>query len=465
MSLLISCATSCRPAVRNALLSIAEARSFASAVPGKSNAFKINNASSKKNKKSFSRKNRVGAWRSMAASQLPHPLFQSENRHPISLPTFTPAHITDDMIGQAVHFTELENDPIKFYGTPKDILLEYRLLSRRASVIRDVTVQTARLLDEAAQKSSQDTRIAITGSAGTGKSVLLLQAVRYCLDNDWIVIYVPRAKTTVNSTTIHAYDLRTQTYLQPQYAFQMLQRISSVNSKLLGQINMRQSLNMERRQIPAGTSLAELATIGIKEQQLASVVLDALVNELSMQKKSPVLLAIDDLQAIYRERTMYRDPHFAHIRPYHLSIPRMFLEFASGKRTFGQGAVLGAITSSDSQFPISNELIRALGTERYHPMSPYDKMNKTLVEYAQGLKNLEVPSKFTLQEASSMFEVWMKDRALTAPINDELFLSKYTESGGHPKTFVWKGLLATLEGAIPEYDPQVPWPHMREMNV
>jgi len=111
---------------------------------------------------------------------------------------------------------------------------------------------------------------------------------------------------------------------------------------------------------------------------------------------------------------MYRDPHFAHIRPYHLSIPRMFLEFASGKRTFGQGAVLGAITSSDSQFPISNELIRALGTERYHPMSPYDKMNKTLVEYAQGLKNLEVPSKFTLQEASSMFEVWMKDRALSA---------------------------------------------------
>jgi len=42
---------------------------------------------------------------------------------------------------------------------------------------------------------------------------------------------------------------------------------------------------MERRQIPAGTSLAELATIGIKEQQLASVVLDAFTNELSMQKK------------------------------------------------------------------------------------------------------------------------------------------------------------------------------------
>ncbi|THU80619.1 hypothetical protein K435DRAFT_736067 [Dendrothele bispora CBS 962.96] len=401
----------------------------------------------------------------MPATQLSHPLFESDNRHPISLPTFTPANITQDMIGQAVHFAELPNDPIKFYGTPKPLLLEYRLLSRRASVIRDVTVQTARLLDEAAQKSSKDTRIAITGSSGSGKSVLLLQAVRYCLENDWVVIYIPRAKSTVNSTTTHTYDLRTRTYLQPEYASQILRRILGVNSKLLSDINTKQSLSLERRQIPAGTSLSELATIGVKEQQLATVILDALMNELSAQKKYPVLLAIDDFQAIYKERTIYRDPHFAHIRPYHLSMPRLLLEFASGQRVFSQGAVLGAVTNTDPLFPISNELMWALGTERIHPTSPYDKMNKTLVEYTAGLKNLEVPAQFSLPEASAVFEVWMKDRAVSAPINDELFLSKYTESGGHPRSFVWKGLLATLDGEIPKYDPEVPWPQLREAVV
>jgi small subunit ribosomal protein S29 len=215
------------------------------------------------------------------------------------------------------------------------------------------------------------------------------------------------------------------------------------------------------------------------------------VNPNYIHYRNPVLLAVDDLQAIYRERTVYRDPHFAHIRPYHLSMSRLLLDFTSGKRTFANGAVLGAVTSSDSQFPIPNELLTSLEMSRYHAWSPYDKTNKILMEYAKGLQNLEVPNKFTLKEATSVFEVWMKDRSLSARMyhhvfiyffsigcvdmavffffysaaNDESFLAKYTESGGHPRTFVWKGILSTLEGAGPEPDVTTPWPHLREMSV
>ena len=47
----------------------------------------------------------------------------------------------------------------------------------------------------------------------------------------------------------------------------------------------------------------------------------------------PVLFAVDDLQALYRT-TRYRDPHYELIQPYHLSLPRIIMEYANGTRKF-----------------------------------------------------------------------------------------------------------------------------------
>lgn len=47
----------------------------------------------------------------------------------------------------------------------------------------------------------------------------------------------------------------------------------------------------------------------------------------------PVLLAIDDLQALYGT-SLCRDPEFNHIRALHLSMPRQILEYASGNSAF-----------------------------------------------------------------------------------------------------------------------------------
>ena len=47
----------------------------------------------------------------------------------------------------------------------------------------------------------------------------------------------------------------------------------------------------------------------------------------------PVLLAVDEFQALYG-KTAYRDPHFVSIHSYHLSVPRLIMEYASGRRAF-----------------------------------------------------------------------------------------------------------------------------------
>lgn len=46
------------------------------------------------------------------------------------------------------------------------------------------------------------------------------------------------------------------------------------------------------------------------------------------------------------------------------------------------------------------------------PNSPYLKRSPELVGYAQGLTKVPVPEQLNLKEAASLFDVWMKDRAL-----------------------------------------------------
>ncbi|KAJ3905135.1 mitochondrial ribosomal death-associated protein 3-domain-containing protein [Lentinula edodes] len=415
------------------------AQTYANSIPEQS-PFRIQNVENtgtSKNKKAFSRKNRIGAFRSMTPSSLTVPVLQpNPNSSLSSVPTFKPELMTENIIGQ-------------YFGTPKNISLEVRgfflafnLLL--CSVIRNITVFTA---------EDHKTRYVLTGPSGCGKSFLLLQFVQYCLAKGWIVIYIPRAKATVNSTTTHMYDLRTETYLQPNYAEQTLRRIelNSANSETL---TLQEGLNYDRRSFSSGTTLAQLASAGSKDAVISSVVLETLLNELSRQSKIPVLLAIDDFQAIYNQKTAYRDPHFSAIRPYHFAILHFILEFASGKWSFPKGAVLGPLTAMDPAFPATNEPMDELGLPGLHPRSPY--------KYVRGLMNLPVPEEFSPGEAALVFETWMRDNALTALGNDELLLAKYTESAGNPKAFVWQRILATLEGAAPVVNQNTLWPQLRE---
>lgn len=52
-----------------------------------------------------------------------------------------------------------------------------------------------------------------------------------------------------------------------------------------------------------------------------------------MYYRYPVLLAIDDFQALYCQ-SKYRDARFNTLKAYHLALPRLLLEFASGKASF-----------------------------------------------------------------------------------------------------------------------------------
>ncbi|PCH36270.1 hypothetical protein WOLCODRAFT_91935 [Wolfiporia cocos MD-104 SS10] len=340
-------------------------------------------------------------------------------------------------------FPMSENEGIRAYGVPKNMLLEFRILSKPCSVVRDVTLAAVNTLDYASDRSSKDTRLILTGPSGCGKSYLLLQAVEYAVHNNWIVLYIPRAVNLVNSSTAYAYDARTRTYLQPDYSYELLRRFLSVNSAALHDLTLQEDVVLEDRTVPAGTLLADLVRLGVDRKELSAVVLPTLMEALSRQTTYPVFLAVDDVQSLFCA-TKYRDPHYRTVMPHHLAIPRLILEYASGKKTFARGAFFGAESTAETRFLMPLELREALGLPEHRPAGPYVARRPELAEYAAGLRNVAVPAQLSVGEAAALFEVWMEDQALHSEPNDELFMTKYSEAGGNARAFMWKGLLATL---------------------
>lgn len=144
-------------------------------------------------------------------------------------------------------------------------------------------------------------------------------------------------------------------------------------------------------------------------------------------------MAIDDFQSIYC-KTKYRDPHFSTIKPYHVSIPRLLLEFASGKRQFvrfplytlidqlhvgsiqARGAVLGALSTTNVEFQLPLELAEALGIAPVSYNGSYVKRSSTMQAYTEGLERVAVPDALTVQEAMEVFDLWSKDDAIPAGV-------------------------------------------------
>ncbi|KAJ3540681.1 hypothetical protein NMY22_g4197 [Coprinellus aureogranulatus] len=137
----------------------------------------------------------------------------------------------------------------------------------------------------------------------------------------------------VNSTNSYIYDIRTQTYLQPNASYRLFSHILEVNASLPSKIPLKNSFVSERLTVEAGEgkTLVDLAQAGLKNksQQSAPLVFDTLLKGLEEHKDVPVLVAVDDFQSLFHD-SAYRDPIFQPTKPHHLSLPRTLLNYSSG---------------------------------------------------------------------------------------------------------------------------------------
>lgn len=90
----------------------------------------------------------------------------------------------------------------------------------------------------------------------------------------------------MNSSTPYSYDLRTQTYLQPVFAQQTLQRFRTVNQHALSSLAAEDKIDLDDGlSLPQGTPLLNLIDVGLKDQIYAPTVLAALLEALGKQTK------------------------------------------------------------------------------------------------------------------------------------------------------------------------------------
>lgn len=90
----------------------------------------------------------------------------------------------------------------------------------------------------------------------------------------------------MNSSTPYSYDLRTQTYLQPVFAQQTLERFRAVNELALDSLVAEDKIELDTGlSLPQGTPLLKLIDVGLKEQTSAPAVLAALLEALGKQTR------------------------------------------------------------------------------------------------------------------------------------------------------------------------------------
>jgi small subunit ribosomal protein S29 len=89
----------------------------------------------------------------------------------------------------------------------------------------------------------------------------------------------------VNSSTAYSYDLRTQTYLQPVFAQQTLERFRFVNEHALNSLVVEDKIELGGSSLPQGTPFLKLIDVGLKDRASAPAVLSALLDALGKQTR------------------------------------------------------------------------------------------------------------------------------------------------------------------------------------
>ncbi|KAK6509114.1 37S ribosomal protein S23 mitochondrial [Arthrobotrys musiformis] len=204
----------------------------------------------------------------------------------------------------------------------------------------------AKLKKEAQDKSSrQVANYVITGGAGTGKSILLFQAIVNAIRRKWIVMTLPNAHDIVIGTTAYEIHPETGRYVQREYLAKLLSRIGRANAPVLAAHKIPEAVHFSGIDIAAGSPLTAIVNHGSAGPEHSYEAFVALLAELEKSGAPPVLFTMDNLDYATKTGTAYKDPDFKDVHPADLDIVHTFFEYLSGRRKFARQMIIASTTS------------------------------------------------------------------------------------------------------------------------
>ncbi|KAF9975709.1 37S ribosomal protein S23 mitochondrial [Actinomortierella ambigua] len=348
---------------------------------------------------------------------------------PVKVEEFLPSSASTGNIGRVMGFPANVQPSLELATFPTLLKEQFALIKPPALAVREPTISLLEKLDNAMQKPSSENRMVLTGETGSGKSALLMQAVSHCMSAGWVVIYVPNATSWVNSSFAYNKVGNTTNFVQPLLASQIAGQVAKNNKSILSKLKLSSKVKVGRHDMEQGTTLFALLEQAVKDQYSAQDAMEILLKELSAQKEVPTLIAVDEVNALYKP-TQYLDPKAKELDPEQLLLPRLFLNYISGKASLGQGAVVAATSES----LIANQSLAlhvALGVKQ---VSPYTKLSESIMSWTTGLTNIPVPA-YTRAEAKGVFDYYKKGNIIYDAPTEDLFVNRFITSNGNPRKF------------------------------
>lgn len=370
------------------------------------------------------------------------------------LPLLHAESLTPASTNQVFAFNDRTLAAFKAFGLPQELEKEFANQPKPRALVRKQTLEVLDALDKS-KEGNKGTRLMLDGARGSGKSVLMAQAVAYALDDGWVVISVPRAVNLINSSTEFTYSAQHKAYVQPEATKTLLEAVLKVNGASLKQIKTSESVTMDGGKLEEGTTLEALIKRAVEDTTSPTsrqTLLEAVFKTLANQTEKPVLVAVDDAQSLFRT-TLYRDPDFIRLESFELGLPRSLLSLLTAPSyALQRGAFLSAFSTTHTEFPTPPELSIALAEKKgekimTQAINAYTQTNPQHLDHAtaalKGAEVVDTSKPLSKEEAGELFKQLKEERRCWSAVNDELFLEKLVESSGNARVFS-RSLVSTL---------------------
>ncbi|KAI5302513.1 hypothetical protein KEM56_000632 [Ascosphaera pollenicola] len=361
------------------------------------------------------------------------------------------------MIGQVLSLPMELLDQLKntkaFKTTQK-----WGLFLRPATMMREETVQLGREMNEITESKKPAVKV-VTGSKGSGKSIMLTQAMAMAYLKKWIVISVPEAQDLVNGHTAYApfNDGQTIKYIQKDATAAMLRRIAFSNAPVLTKLHVSQK-HPGLRTLAPDANLQTLAFMGIDEPNSSWTVFQALWSELTatapaegmegmkeFKPRPPILMTADNVSHWMKE-TKYRSADFKPIHAHDLAIVDFFLKAMKSTSESSQlpngGLVMLSTSSSNTpnvkSFNVLLSQLEALNKGVEPTSADFPQINPYSVEDPRVLGLLQSCSQakvvdlkgLSKKEARNLMEYYAFSGLLREKVDQMSVSEKWTLSGG-----------------------------------
>ncbi|KAJ1728310.1 hypothetical protein LPJ61_004102, partial [Coemansia biformis] len=310
---------------------------------------------------------------------------------------------------------------------------DFGLFGRPALLYRGQTQRLVEQLATNAEAAPQRATV-LDGKGGTGKSAELLKLASVAASLGHIVVYAPSTVRWVNSSRPYAPEAGDSgLFVQLELALEQLRTMNGMCRDALAKVPLGRSAAVGKRRLAAESTLADLIDIGLQTPALSHDVLDLLLDVASTQTAVPVLVAVDEVNALWSD-SMYRDQGDVVLPARRLRLIRALLPFFEGERSLARGWVLGAISRVDVRFMPKDLKLRLDPPPAVPLANPDLAKDPSIVRQPTDLPFDTIGvERLSAAEAWALMRFYHETSIIASPVTEALVAKKWVVASGNPR--------------------------------